>query len=230
MLLPSQFQHCRAFARYAILRKTHSTVPPPLSFRRRDFHESQTFVFCVPHCVTGGETRRRPPHSALSTFFPGGVAALAHFLLRNMHTFPLSKTTKNYVTIFWAFSPPFVGKGKSIGGVSLSFLFPLSSVLERKISSNYAHPFFWRRRKRGKEQNPRLPLAHVGLGGERGEKKKVFPPPPVREKHVSKGSSPILRPPAGPRGGKGEPLFHLFLLFRFLLCVRGGGKEKGKGG
>ena len=100
----------------------HNTLhrPPSPSFRRRDFHESQTFVFCVPHCVTGGETRRRPPHSALSTFFPGGVAALAHFFTTKHALFRLIQNRKKLCYYFLGISPPFVGKGKSIGCVSLS--------------------------------------------------------------------------------------------------------------
>ena len=106
----------------------HNTLhrlPPPFSFRRRDFHESQTFVFCVPHCVTGGggETRRRPPHFALPAFFPGGVAALAHFFTTKHALFSLIRNRKKLCYYFLGIFPPFVGKGKSIGGVS-PFPFP----------------------------------------------------------------------------------------------------------
>ncbi len=86
----------------------HNTLhrrPPSPSFRRRDFHESQTFVFRVPHCVTGGARRDGdPPIPPSPPSFQAALQRSLTFLLRNMHSFPLSKTTKNYVTIFWAFS------------------------------------------------------------------------------------------------------------------------------
>ncbi len=82
----------------------HNTLhrlPPPFSFRRRDFHESQTFVFCVPHCVTGGARRDGdPPIPPSPPFFPGDVAALAHFFTTKHALFSLIQKPQKTMLLF----------------------------------------------------------------------------------------------------------------------------------